>query len=60
MKLTSEELPKNLNNRDFPGGPVVKNPPPNTQDTGSTPGQGAKIPYAAEQLSLRALEPTHN
>ena len=29
--------------RDFPGGPVVRNPPCNTGDTGSTPGQGTKI-----------------
>ena len=26
--------------RDFPGGTVVKNPPANTQDTGSSPGPG--------------------
>ena len=26
--------------RDFPGGPVVKNPPANTEDTGSIPGPG--------------------
>ena len=25
---------------DFPGGPVVKNPPANTGDTGSIPGLG--------------------
>ena len=24
----------------FPGGPTVKNPPANTGDTGSIPGQG--------------------
>ena len=39
---------------DFPGGPVVKNPPYNAGDTGSIPGQGTKIPHAAEQLSLHA------
>ena len=27
-------------NRDFPGGPVVKNPPANAGDTGSIPGLG--------------------
>ena len=43
--------------RDFPGGPVVKNPPSKAGDTGSIPGQGTKIPHAAEQLSPRALEP---
>ena len=36
--------------RDFPGGPVVKNPPYNAGDTGSIPGQGTKIPHAAGQL----------
>ena len=31
---------------DFPGGPVVKNPPFNAGDAGSIPGQGTKIPHA--------------
>ena len=31
---------------DFPGGPVVKNPPSNSGDTGSIPRQGTKIPHA--------------
>ena len=35
---------------DFPGGPVVKNPPSNAGDSGSVPGQGTKIPHAAGQL----------
>ena len=39
---------------DFPGGPVVKNPPSNAGDMGSIPGQGTKIPHAAGQLSQRA------
>ena len=39
---------------DFPGGPVVKNPPSNAGDVGSIPGQGIKIPHAVGQLSLRA------
>ena len=38
---------------DFPGGPVVKNPPFNAGDAGSIPGQGTKIPYAAAQLGPR-------
>ena len=38
-------------NRDFPDGPVVKNPPYNTGDLGLIPGQGTKIPYATGQLS---------
>ena len=37
--------------RDFPGGPVVKNPPYNAGDVGLIPGQGTKIPHAAGQLS---------
>ena len=37
--------------RDFPGGPVVKNPPPNTGDTGWIPGRGTKIPHAVGQRS---------
>ena len=39
---------------DFPGGPVVKNPPSNAGDVGSIPGQGTKIPHAAGQLNLHA------
>ena len=30
--------------RDFPGGPVVRNPPCNARDTGSIPDQKTKIP----------------
>ena len=37
--------------RDFPGGPVVKNPPYNAGDVGSIPGQRTKIPHAAGELS---------
>ena len=40
--------------RDFPGGPVVKNPPSNAGDMGSIPGWGTKIPHAVGQLSPRA------
>ena len=42
-----------MNYRDFPGGPVVKNPPSSAGDVGSIPGQGTKIPHAAGQLSPR-------
>ena len=47
--------------RDFPGGPVVKNPPYNAGHAGSIPGQGTKIPHAMGQLSLCATttELTH-
>ena len=44
----------NVQHRDFPGSPVVKNPPYNAGDGGLIPGQGAKIPHAAGQLSPRA------
>ena len=46
--------------RDFPGSPVVKNPPSNAGDAGLIPGQGTKIPHAAGQLSPLAAttEPT--
>ena len=37
--------------RDFPGGPVVKNLPYNAGDMGSIPGLGTKIPHSVEQLS---------
>ena len=38
--------------RDFPGGPVDKNPPSNAGNSGSIPGQGTKIPHATALLSL--------
>ena len=45
---------------DFPGGPVVKNPPSSAGDMGSIPGRGTKVPHAAGQLSPRitTTEPT--
>ena len=47
---------------DFPGGPVVKNPPSNAGDVGLIPGQGTKIPHATGQLSPRTTttEPTRH
>ena len=39
---------------DFPGGPVIKNPPSNAGDAGSIPGWETKIPHGAGQLSPRA------
>ena len=39
---------------DFPGGPLVKNPPSRAGDTGLIPDQGAKNPHAAWQLSPHA------
>ena len=43
---TGNILFKKALNGDFPGGPVVKNPPCNAGDAGSIPGQGTKIPHA--------------
>ena len=40
------------NQKDFPGGPMVKNLPSNVGDMGLIPGQGTKIPHALGQLSL--------
>ena len=43
---------KNRHEReDFPGSPVVKNPPCSAEDMDSMFGQGTKIPHAAKQLS---------
>ena len=53
QKAQSSAIQKE-NGRGFPGGPVVKNPPCNAGDMGLIPGQGTKIPHAAEQLSLSA------
>ena len=36
---------------DFPGSPVVKNPPCKAEDNGLIPCQGTKIPQAIEQSS---------
>ena len=57
---STDEWIKKMWYRDFPGGPVVKNPPCNAGDVGSIPGRRTKIPHAAGQLSLRATttEPT--
>ena len=50
--LTLEVTPgtsdyQELQDRDFPGGPVVRNLPPNEGGVGSSPGQEAKIPGAS-------------
>ena len=36
--------------QDFPGGPLVKNPPGNAGSAGLTPDFGTKIPHTMEQL----------
>ena len=45
---------KEQHRRDFPGGPMVKNPPCNARDVGSILGQRIKIPHSMKQLSPRA------
>ena len=40
IKTKSHEAVKSCLVRDFPGGAVVKNPPANARDTGSSPGPG--------------------
>ena len=45
-------LSSTLPSGDFPGGPVIKNPPVNTRDTCLIPGLGTKIPRAMGQPSL--------
>ena len=36
---------------DFPGVPVVKNPPFNAEDTGSIPDRGTKTPHTVGRLN---------
>ena len=43
-------LPFKPHDRDFPGGPVVKNPPSNAGDMGTILGGGTKILHATGQL----------
>ena len=47
--------------RDFPGSPVVKNPPSNAGEASLICGRETQIPLATEQLSLYAAtsEPAH-
>ena len=56
--LTSPTLQFILKNeyRDFPGGPLVKNPPSNQRDKASIPGCGTKNPHAAEPLSPHTIK----
>ena len=46
--------------RDFPGGTVVKNPPPKAGDAGSIPGQGTRshVHAAAKSSHAATKEPT--
>ena len=38
--ISAKTIFKQDNILDFPGGPVVENPPANAEDTGSVPGLG--------------------
>ena len=45
-----------INSWDFPGGPVVKNPPPNAGDTGSIPDWGrSHVPQGSWARALQLL-----
>ena len=57
-----QKLPRiNYNCLGFPGGPVIKKLPANSEDTGSIPGLGTKAPHAMGQLSLHVAttKPKH-
>ena len=49
-------------NRDFPGGPVVRNLPSTAGETGSIPDRGTRIPHAVGHLSphTATTEPMHS
>ena len=57
---TTEQLTHTL--WDFPGGPVVNNPPCDAGNMDLIPGQGTKIPYTTGLLSLftATTEPMHH
>ena len=48
MKNSRLHTNQENNFRDFPGGPVIKNPSSNAGDAGLIPGWGTKIPRAAK------------
>ena len=58
--LRGKDFHFEFHTRDFPGGPVVENPPSNAGDMGSIPRRGTKIPHATGQLSplTTTAEPT--
>ena len=53
-KKKSPLIFKERGHRDFPGGPVVKNPPYNARVAGLGPDWRTKIPHPAGQLSRQA------
>ena len=48
---------KSYSHRDFPGSPVIKNPPCNAGNVCLIPDRGTKISHAAEQLSPCNMTP---
>ena len=50
LRDSNENLKNQTSNRDFHGGPVVKNPPSNAGNTGSIAGRGTNIPPAVGGL----------
>ena len=54
LRITTKPLSGN-----FPGGPMVKNPPSSAEDSGSIPDWGTKIPYAMGQFSPCATITEH-
>ena len=72
LKISIEEsVDKNQQERDFLGGPVIKNPPSYAGAAGSIPDRGIKIPHDAPQLLIlrtskrqptchETTEPTHS
>ena len=60
-QLLSAHSKSKIWKRDFPGCPLVENPPCNAGEEGSIPSQGTKIPHAPGQLSpYTPTEPTHH
>ena len=51
------DAPLKMAQGDFPGGPVVKNPPCTMGDMSSIPDGGTKILHAAEKLSPSTTVP---
>ena len=44
-----------IDDKGFPGGSVLENPPSNAEGGGLIPGRGAKFTHAVGQLSLCAM-----
>ena len=48
---------KKKKKKDFPGCPIVKNPPSNAGDMDLIPGQGTKIPHATGSMKATHHNP---